>query len=126
MYQPAPPELLEANAAMDDSLYTNGCALIEPDKLIPPAIKAAIDLLRTAYPEIQIYRWGKHYIAVALSVRVSLPPGGPVNDVDIREEEPIILLLHRTYYPQYGTRVRSNRRDFPRDQLPSSLCHRHV
>ena len=103
---------------MDDSLYTNGCAPIESDELIPPAIKDAINLLRTAYPEIQIHNWDKRYIAIALSVRVCLPFEDPVNDVDIREEEPIILLLHRTYYPQYGTRVRSNRRDFPRDQLP--------
>lgn len=103
---------------MDNPFYTDGCAPIEPDELLPPTIKDAINLLRTAYPEIQIYLWDTHYIAIALAVSVSLPFEGPVNDVEVREEEPIILLLHRDYYPQYGTRVSSNRRDFPRDQLP--------
>ena len=103
---------------MDDSLFTNELTPIDLDDSTTPAIRAAIEQLRGIYPETRIYGWGKHYIAAALTVRVDLPSEGPVNGVDIREEEPVILRLHRDHYPHFGTAAYSNRLDFPRDQFP--------
>ena len=102
---------------MDDSLFTNELTPIDLDDSTTPAIRAAIEQVRSAYPEIRIYDWGQ-YFAVALIVHVRLPFEGPVNDVDIREEEPVILRLHRDRYPHFGTAAFSNRLDFPRDQFP--------
>lgn len=105
---------------MDNALYTHSMTLIAKEDSIAPAIKEAIAQLIAAYPEqsIQAYFWNEHYIAVPLRLCVNLPSRGPIGDIDIREEEPIILVLHRDYYPYHGTLVYSNRRDFPRHQLP--------
>ncbi len=62
--------------------------------------------------------WNKDFVAVAITVKVDLPTRGPVNDIDIRDTEPIIVLLHRTDYPDVAPIARSNRKDFPGQLLP--------
>lgn len=105
---------------MGDTLYTDSMTLIEDEDVITSVIKAAMTQLSDTFPEqsIQAYFWNEYRIAIPLDVHVNLPSRGPVGDIDIRAEEPIILVFDREYYPYHGTMVYSNRLNFPRDKLP--------
>lgn len=102
------------------NLYTSDLSLEKPENL-SQKITSAIVELQKAFPEQKIEAlssWDKYYIAIPLSVHVDLPTRGPVNDVDIREQEPIFMLLHRQNYPYKAPFIYSNRRDFPKGKLP--------
>ena len=105
---------------MADSLHSQSLDPLKPSDSTIPAIKEAIRKLKQAYPEkpVQAHRWNKHYIAVALPVRVNRPSRGPVGNIDIRAEEPVLLLLHHEHYPYRGTLACSDRLYFPHDRLP--------
>jgi hypothetical protein len=62
--------------------------------------------------------WNDNYVAVPLVVEADLPTRGPVDGVDIREKEPIFLLLHRRYYPHKAPSTYSDRPDSPKTRLP--------
>lgn len=102
------------------NLYTSN---LYPEKAgnLSPEITSAIVELQEVFPEQKIEAlssWDKYYIAIPLNVYVDLPTRGPVDDVDIREQEPIFMLLHRQNYPYKAPFIYSNRRDFPKGQLP--------
>jgi Prokaryotic E2 family A/ThiF family/Prokaryotic homologs of the JAB domain len=104
---------------MVDDLHTSRQVLVDENVLSAP-IRAAITELREAFPGqvIQPRHWHASYVAVPLMVAVELPSRGPVGGVDIRPQEPIILLLERDAYPYKAPFVRSDRRDFPKTVLP--------
>jgi hypothetical protein len=104
---------------MDDLLYTDSYEQVELEPL-PPSLVEALEQLAKLFPEqpIKAYYWDEHHVAIPVNVSVNLPTRGTVDNVDIREEEPIILVFPRNHYPYQGPRVYSNRRDFPRNQLP--------
>lgn len=85
-----------------------------------PSIHQALEELQKNFPEQKIIAliWNDFYIAVPLILKVSLPSRGPVNDADIRKEEPVFLLLHKQNYPYSAPLARSNRPDFPKESLP--------
>jgi hypothetical protein len=68
--------------------------------------------------EVRCLAWNQQYVVAAFSLRVDLPSRGPVGGVDVRREEPILLLFHRQHYPNLAPIALSDRRDFPADKLP--------
>jgi hypothetical protein len=104
---------------MATDLYTSGQ---KPEKIenLSTEIKSAIAELRKAFPEenIEALYWNDSYVAVPLEIEVNLPTRGTVGDIDIREREPIYLLLDRQNYPYKAPSVWYNRKDFPASQLP--------
>src|SRR5277367_6206823 len=78
---------------------------------------AELERLRGA-GSIRVTAWNKNFVAVLVTVDVDLPTRGPVNGIDIRESEPIIILLHRRDYPEIAPIAKSDRKDFPASRLP--------
>lgn len=109
----------EARRPMAGDLYT-ASQKPEVSAKLSRDIKSAILELRREFPgqKVEALCWNEHNVAVPLVVEVELPTRGPVNNVDIREREPIYLLLHRQYYPHKAPSVWSSRPDFPKAQLP--------
>ena len=60
----------------------------------------------------------QEYYAVRVIVDVNLPSRGPVNGVDIRRKEPLLILFHKIDFPGKAPQMRSDRRDFPHEKLP--------
>jgi len=109
---------------MGDGLHTSRIKTEQYKNLSVP-IKRALLELKNSFPdqEIPALSWNQNFFAIPLKVRVNLPSHGPVNDIDIREIEPIFLLLHRVQYPFYAPTAWSNRPDFPANQLPHPNPH---
>ncbi|AII54508.1 MULTISPECIES: ThiF family adenylyltransferase [unclassified Hymenobacter] len=61
--------------------------------------------------------WDNDHIGLALTVAVELPPRGNYAGIDIRAQEPVLLVLSRTGYPTATPVVYADRLDFPKDQL---------
>lgn len=115
------------------SLFSSGLDLIDEDSL-EPEIRRAISELREAFPgeAVEPLDGGEGQVVLPLGVAVDLPTRGPVGGVDIREREPICLLLDRRDYPYKAPAVFSDRPDFPGARLahlnpvppgaPASFC----
>ncbi|MBA9077082.1 ThiF family adenylyltransferase [Rufibacter quisquiliarum] len=81
-------------------------------------IREAITELREIDKNLKVKKWhGEKRTAVALTVPVSLPSRGTVNGIDIREEEPIIILFNKYLYPHEAPKVLSDRIRFPKGDL---------
>jgi hypothetical protein len=104
---------------MVTNLYTSGK---EPEKIenLSEEIRSAIDELKRAFPEqnIEALHWNDNYIVVPIEIEIDLPTRGTVNGIDIREQEPIYLLIDRQNYPHKAPSVWHNRKDFPASRLP--------
>lgn len=57
-------------------------------------------------------------VVFPIEVSVDLPSRGPVDGLDIREDEPLLLAFETTRYPRVPPAVFSDRRDFPAQRLP--------
>ena len=90
------------------------------DDCIPALIRTAVDELRARFvgQRLPVLRWNKSYVAVPLTVEVELPGRGPVGGVDIRKQEPILLLFNEAQFPYIAPLVYSDRRDFPKSTFP--------
>lgn len=89
------------------------------DKHIPKKIISAIKELNQIYPDqtIEVLEWN-NYIAIPLWIKINLPTRGPIDGIDIREIEPILILFSKQQYPFKAPSVYSNRMDFPKEKLP--------
>jgi integrative and conjugative element protein (TIGR02256 family) len=76
------------------------------------------ELHKCSAGEVRCHAWNQQYVAAAFSVRVDLPSRGTVDGVDVRREEPLLLLFHRHHYPSVAPIALSDRKDFPADKLP--------
>lgn len=87
---------------------------------LPTVIQAGVEELRTAFPDagVRCLSWNDNYIAVVMELSVDLPSRGPVDDLDIRAVEPVLLLLHKRRYPRTVPLAYSDRKDFPAARLP--------
>lgn len=105
--------------ANGSNLHSSGQKTL-PIEDLPEPIQKAFQEVQAAIssPAINCLNWNENYIAVSLTVSVDLPTGGPVNDIDIRDREPILFLFHRTRYPRTPPIVFSDRKDFPVERLP--------
>jgi proteasome lid subunit RPN8/RPN11 len=104
---------------MDDNSFTSSLPR-ENEVGLSPSIQLALSEIRKAFADqkIKAVSWNESYIAIPLILKINLPSRGTVNDVDIRRDEPIFLLLERQNYPYKAPLAGSNRRDFPKDRLP--------
>lgn len=84
-----------------------------------PTIQAAILELQSAYQlrDLTIYQYDR-FTAVRFTLAVSLPSRGPVNGIDIRPAEPVLIFFHEKGYPGRAPQVRVDRRSFPTHRLP--------
>ena len=101
-----------------DDLHSSKQPTEGEDRLLP-AIRAAVAQLRDKFPDqkIPVLHWNASFVAAPLTVDVELPGRGPVNGVDIRRREPVLLLFDRESFPYLAPRVYSDRRDFPKKKF---------
>lgn len=102
-----------------DDLHSSSQPAEDDDKL-PPAIREAVAQLRAKFPDevVPALHWNASYVATPLMVDVELPGRGPVDGVDVRKREPIMLLFNRTSFPYIAPLVYSDRKDFPKNKFP--------
>jgi proteasome lid subunit RPN8/RPN11 len=102
-----------------DDLHSSKQPPEDEDRLLP-AIGAAVAQLRGRFPEqkIPVLQWNASFVAVPLTVNVELPGRGPVNGVDIRKREPILVLFDKESFPYIAPRVYADRFDFPKTSFP--------
>jgi threonine dehydrogenase-like Zn-dependent dehydrogenase len=86
----------------------------------PPAIQKANKELVDRFGSVGVTwcRWNDDWVAAAITVPVDLPFRGPVNGIDIRPEEPLLLVFPKVHYPYRVPMVRADRLDFPSNRLP--------
>jgi hypothetical protein len=88
----------------------------EDEDKLSPAIRSAVAELRAKFGnlDVPVLYWNANFAAVPLTVEIELPSRGPVNGVDIRKREPILLLFSKKWFPYSAPLVYSDRRDFPK------------
>ena len=84
-----------------------------------PYVQAAVKELQAIFGRdgVRVVDWNENYAGMAITIPVDIPTRGPVGGVDIREQEPVLLLFHKTKYPHTAPQVRSDRSDFPVERL---------
>jgi integrative and conjugative element protein (TIGR02256 family) len=92
----------------------------EDEEKLSPEIRSAVASLRAKFANqtVRVLFWNSTYVAVPLIVEVELPGRGPVNGVDIRKQEPILLLFDRSSFPYLAPRVHSDRQDLSKTAFP--------
>src|SRR5258708_1226611 len=102
-----------------DELHSTPQAKEDEDKL-SPAIRSAVAELRAKFADTEVpaLYWNANYAAVPLTVDVELPSRGPVGGVDIRKQEPIVLLFNKKSFPYVAPLVYSDRTDFSKTAFP--------
>lgn len=87
-------------------------------------LSTAVNLLISKLKDIGVYNGEKLFdadagrIAIPITIKVALPSGGAVDDIDIREVEPLLLMVSKNNYPFIAPKVHSDRKDFPKTRLP--------
>ncbi len=104
---------------MESNNFTTGLKPIK-EKHLQKNILFAIKELKQIFSdqEIEALEWNNCYVVIPLSIKINLPARGPIDGVDIRKIEPVILFLDKQQYPFKAPLVHSNRIDFPKDRLP--------
>ena len=67
--------------------------------------------------KLDVLEWSSNYVAISITLDVQLPPRGNYKGIDIRENEPILLIFNKTSYPDKAPRAYSDRLDFPKKNL---------
>lgn len=67
--------------------------------------------------KLNLLQWDENSFAVALTIQVEIPPLGTYNDIDIRREEPILIVFSLKSYPFIPPKVYPDRLDFPKDKI---------
>lgn len=82
------------------NLYTADLQKENPEDLSQD-IQLAILQLKEWSPtqKIEVYSWDQNYVIISIDVEVNIPTRGTVDAIDIREVEPICLILHRRNFP---------------------------
>lgn len=90
------------------------------EKDVPKKVLSAIRELKQIYSDqtIEALEWNDYHIVVPVCIKINLPTRGPIDGIDIRETEPIIILFNKQQYPFKAPAVYSNRIDFPKEKLP--------
>ena len=104
---------------MASNNFTSGLKQIKDSKL-NKNILSAVKELRQIYGDqtIQVLEWNDYYVTIPLYLKINLPTRGPINGLDIKEIEPIVLFINKNQYPLQAPFVYSNRIDFPKSKLP--------
>lgn len=67
--------------------------------------------------QMKILDWGNGRIAIPIEINIDLPSLGNFENLDIKEQEPIILVFDLVNYPVSAPRVYTDRLDFPKNNL---------
>ncbi|HMF58029.1 MAG TPA: Mov34/MPN/PAD-1 family protein [Pyrinomonadaceae bacterium] len=104
-------------ATSEENLFSAAYAKEDPASWGQEIEAAFAELRRITGGEVRCVHWNDDYVAAAFTVKVDLPSRGPVGGVDIRAEEPVMLVFSRRDYPERAPMVRSDRKDFPVSRL---------
>ncbi|MDJ1485946.1 Mov34/MPN/PAD-1 family protein [Cytophagaceae bacterium YF14B1] len=66
---------------------------------------------------LKLFDWDGDQLAISLTVAVELPPLGNFDGIDIRKQEPVLIVINLVNYPHVPPAVYPDRLDFPKDQL---------
>lgn len=101
---------------------------------LSPAIKSCLEEIKCFFgvESIQVFSYDDNYIGVPATYSLSIPPLGPIGGVDLRGDEPILILISLRKYPNSMPFILSDRKDFPKKDLahlyaskkskPGKLC----
>ncbi|WP_426480181.1 ThiF family adenylyltransferase [Chryseobacterium sp. R2ACT005] len=104
------------------------------DDIKNPFLKDSLySLEKISGNKLDILDWGNKRIAIPLNISVNLPNLGTFNGIDIRENEPILLVIDEANYPEKCPVIYTDRLDFPKDELahlyiatngrPPAICY---
>jgi len=113
-------------------LYSDDLLLYEGE--VSLSIKEAIaeiqEFLQIA--DIQIFKFDDFNIAIPIDLGINLPSKGTHDSIDIRANEPVLIIFNLKNYPTSSPKIKSNRKDFPSSNLshlyaiqkdaPPTLC----
>ena len=113
-------------------LFSSGIGRLEEGDL-QPEVRRAISELRAALPgRVGDPLGDERRAVIPVRIGVELPSRGPMGGVDIRDTEPVLVVLDQRDYPYKAPAVFSDRPDFPGSRLshlnpvapgaPASLC----
>lgn len=101
---------------------------------LPNAIQESIQGIKKLLEitEIEVLKINDFSVAIPISLEVNLPSKGTHENIDIRQNEPILISFSIKNYPTSSPRIRSDRKDFPTANLshlyavtkgaPPTLC----
>lgn len=75
------------------------------------------ELTEMQQESFKVLEWDAYSIAIPVNIAVELPPLGNYNDIDIRKEEPVLLVFDKAGYPSVAPKVFTDRVDFPKTKL---------
>ncbi|PZV82289.1 ThiF family protein [Algoriphagus aquaeductus] len=101
---------------MDKNRFSSSLSNFE-GKIRNPELRDSLSFFKNNFPSFKISIWSDSQVAVPLSLNVCLPSLGNYNNIDIREEEPVIFVFDLEDYPTRAPLVFTDRLDFPKDQL---------
>jgi integrative and conjugative element protein (TIGR02256 family) len=104
---------------MEQSLFSASLSTYN-DPIINPALSASLQSLANYLGETQLnlLKWDEESFAISLKVIVALPPLGNYNEVDIRNEEPVLIVIRPKNYPNItAPYVFPDRLSFPKNTL---------
>lgn len=84
-----------------------------------PALRSALQELQRTNSRLplEIFNY-KEYMVAGFPLQVSLPSRGPVDGIDIRPVELVLVFFHKAGYPGRAPQIRVDRRSFPTERLP--------
>ncbi|MES2062583.1 MAG: Mov34/MPN/PAD-1 family protein [Bacteroidota bacterium] len=82
-------------------------------------LAATIAQLKSQYPKLplNLKEWGTGHVAVSVAVDVALPQFHDPEEIDIKSQEPIIIVFNLKQYPYRAPSVYPDRLTFPRTKL---------
>jgi hypothetical protein len=100
-------------------LYSNKLPLFEDIEILSEELKEAIREIKQylQVDDLKILSYDQYSIAIPITLSVSLPSRGSVNNL-IKSEEPILIKFSLKDYPHKGPLVFPDRLDFPVSMLP--------
>lgn len=106
----------------NEILWSQRLRPIQINEVSIPIRAAVLELINSfklnSLPLYTYKNFTGEYIVASLEISVGLPSKGNFEDVDIRENEPIILFFHKTNFPGEAPQIRTDRLDFPASSLP--------
>ncbi|MEN8191901.1 MAG: ThiF family adenylyltransferase [Bacteroidota bacterium] len=107
---------------MVNMLYSNDLKIYSGT--LPLSIEEALEEVRSflKVDNISILSQDENNIALPLKLDINIPSKGTFEGIDIREEEPILLVINLKNYPTKAPLIKSDRKDFP----VKNLSHLYV
>lgn len=101
----------------DSDRYSDGWDVVDLATL-PAAVCDAIREIDAVAGPSRVLRWNERFVAVAIDLRIDLPTRGPIDGLDIRRVEPVMVLIDTRDFPFDAPDARINRKSFPVDKVP--------